>query len=431
MGAVFVFKNSGRLLRMSSEVTIRAVNLSKEYRIYSSPQKRLLEIFSGGRKQLHKRFNALHKITFDISAGTTVGIVGRNGSGKSTLLQILAGTLTPTIGSVEIRGRITALLELGSGFNPEFSGRENVYLYGSIMQMTRAEINDRIDEILSFADIGSFIDQPIKTYSSGMHVRLAFSAAIHIDPDVLLIDEALAVGDPAFQLKCFEKLNTFRTNGKTIVLVTHNINAVSQFCDRVFVLSGGELVFDGKPLDAINIYKSLLFANGGNQRVANEMISPGGAPHTPVILNKNEHRYRTGAAEVFHVELRNRNDQPHQVFLSNEETTAVIKIRADRAIKEPVYGIIIKNKQGLQVYVKNTLHERLSCPGLDKGAIQEIHFKQKLHLAANDYFLTVGIAEVQHGELIQLDRRSDVLQFKIIGTEPVGIVNLNSVIELK
>ena len=192
------------------------------------------------------------------------------------------------------------------------------------------------------------------------------------------------------------------------------------------------MVFDGKAFDALNIYKTLLFAANSNQAVMpNRGPLSGAAQSTPVILNKNEHRYSNGDAEVFHVELRNHDDEPHQVFLSNEEATVVMRIRADRLIKEPVYGIIIKNKQGLQVYVKNTLHQRLSCPGLDKGAIQEVRFKQELRLAANDYFLSVGIAEVQKGELVQLDRRSDVLQFKIIGTEAVGIVNLNSVIELK
>jgi ABC-type polysaccharide/polyol phosphate transport system ATPase subunit len=417
---------------MSSKIAIRAVNLSKEYRIYSKPQKRLWELLYRGKRQFHKRFKAVQPISFEIKKGTTVGIVGRNGSGKSTLLQLMAGTLTPTAGSVDVKGRIAALLELGSGFNPEFTGRENVYLYGSIMQMTHAEMNERIEEILSFADIGSFIDQPIKTYSSGMHVRLAFSAAIHVNPDVLLIDEALAVGDAAFQLKCFEKLARFKIDGKTIIFVSHNINAISQFCDRVFVLSGGQLVFDGKPLDAISIYKNVLFATSGNTTVPGnneETFRP--TESMPVILNKNEHRYRSDAAEVFHVELRNREDEPHQVFLTNEETTVVMNVRAYRNIKEPVYGIIIKNKQGLQLYVKNTGHERISCPSLVKGSIQEIRFKQKLHLVANDYFLTVGIAELQNGELVQLDRRSDVLQFKIIGTEPVGIVNLNSVIELK
>jgi len=415
---------------MSSEVVIRAVNLSKEYRIYSTPQKRLLELLYGGKRQFHNRFKAVQPLSFEIEKGTTVGIVGRNGSGKSTLLQMMAGTLTPTTGSVEARGRIAALLELGSGFNPEFTGRENVYLYGSIMQMARSEMNDRIRDILSFADIGNFIDQPLKTYSSGMHVRLAFSAAIHVDPDLLLVDEALAVGDPAFQLKCFERINSFKHNGKTIVFVSHDVNAVTQFCDRVIVLSGGELVFDGKPLDAINIYKALLFSGRRDQNASGGKSNGKDDTAAPVVLNKTEHRFGNGDAEIFELNLVNGDNDPHQVFLTNEVATIVMKIRATTTIREPVYGIIIKNKQGLQVYVKNTLHERLSCPALSEGAIQQVRFRQSLHLAANDYFVSVGISEVRNGDMIQLDRRNDVLQFKVIGSEGIGIVNLNSVIEL-
>ena len=415
---------------MSSEISIRAVNLSKEYRIYSKPQKRLLELLYRGKRQFHKRFKAVQPISFEIKKGSTVGIVGRNGSGKSTLLQMMAGTLTPTTGSVNVKGRIAALLELGSGFNPEFTGRENVYLYGSIMQMTHAEMNERIEEILFFADIGSFIDQPIKTYSSGMHVRLAFSAAIHVNPDVLLIDEALAVGDAAFQLKCFERLNTFKQSGKTIVFVSHDVNAVTQFCDRVFVLSAGEMVFEGKPLEALNVYKALLFSGQRDNKAFN-LNSGERHESAPVVLNRAEHRFGTGDAEIVELNLLNGDGEPHQVFLTNEEATIIIKTRAVTLIKEPVYGIIIKNKQGLQVYIKNTLHERLSCPSLSPGAVQEVRFRQSLHLAANDYFISVGISEVRDGDMVQLDRRNDVLPFKVIGSEGIGIVNLNSVIELR
>ena len=417
---------------MSSEIAVQADNLSKEYRIYSRPQKRLLELLSGGKRQFHKRFRAIKPMSFEIERGKTVGIVGRNGSGKSTLLQLIAGTLTPTTGSVTVHGRIAALLELGSGFNPDFTGLENVYLYGSIMRIPRSEMSKRISDIVTFADIGSFIDQPLKTYSSGMHVRLAFSAAIHVDPEVLLIDEALAVGDSAFQLKCYDKLNSFKERGKTIVFVSHDVNAVTQFCDRVLVLSGGDVVFDGEPLDAINIYKAVLFSASQNVEVLKRVTNPTKQRGPSwVTLNKNEHRFGNGDAEIYEVNLLGANSESHQVFLTNEEATIIMTVRACEFIKEPVYGIIIKNKQGLQVYVKNTLHERLSCPPLARDSVQEVHFRQKLHLAANDYFLSVGISEIRNGEMIQLDRRNDVLQFRVIGSEGIGIVNLNSVIELR
>lgn len=421
-------------MQMSSKIAVRALNLSKEYYIYSSPQKRFLEILFGGKREFHRKFSALKTISFEIEEGTSVGIVGRNGSGKSTLLQMIAGTLTPTSGTIQVNGKIAALLELGSGFNPEFTGRENVYLYGSIMQMSQKEINQRIEEIISFADIGDFIDQPIKTYSSGMHVRLAFSAAIHINPDILLIDEALAVGDPAFQLKCFEKINDFRKNGKTIIFVSHDINIISQFCDRVLVLSGGELSFDGKPMEGLNIYKAILFSGGKIKSTKGVKKTEANISNSDkgVALNKQECRSGTAEAEIFQIRIINQNGQSQQVFLSSEETSIIFSVRALSYIKEPVYGIIIKNKEGLQVYGKNSLHQRISCPPLKKGDIQEIHFRQRLYLNANDYFLTVGVAQFQSGEMISLDRRSDVVQFKIVGTEDsFGIANLNSIIELK
>lgn len=414
---------------MSSEIAIQAVHLSKEYRIYSNPKKRLLELLYGGKRQFHKRFKAVQPISFEIAKGTTLGIVGRNGSGKSTLLQMMAGTLTPTTGSIEVKGRIAALLELGSGFNPEFTGRENVHLYGSIMQMSRAEINERIDEVLAFADIGSFIDQPIKTYSSGMHVRLAFSAAIHIDPDVLLIDEALAVGDPAFQLKCFEKLNSFKQRRKTIVFVSHDVNAVTQFCDRVLVLSNGELIFTGKPLDAMNIYKAVLFA--GAKTSLEQSSKQRGRNQERVVFNEQETRFGNQEAEIYAVNVFNKDGEVQQVFLSNEQLSIVFKVRSHLLVKEPVYGIRIKNRQGLQAYVVNSLHQQFVCPALDAGASQKITFHLKLHLASNDYFLTVGVSEYRNGELTVLDRRNDLIQFKVIGAEGLGIANLEAEIAVE
>lgn len=413
---------------MSSKIVVQALNISKEYYIYNSPQKRLLEILFGGKREFHRKFKALLPISFDIQEGTTVGIVGRNGSGKSTLLQIIAGTLTPTSGMIQVNGRIAALLELGSGFNPEFTGRENIYHYASIMQMSRKEINTKLKDIISFADIGEFIDQPIKTYSSGMHVRLAFSAAIHVDPDVLLIDEALAVGDPAFQLKCMEKIQDFKKNGKTIIFVSHDINMISQFCDRVLVISAGQVVFDGKAIEALNIYKAILF--GKEKKIAGVNSKPKATGTN--VLNKHEHRFGNGEAEIYEVKLGNQQKECSQIFLSNEQALITFIVKACADIKEPVYGIIIKNKQGLQVYGSNTIQHKMVCPSLSKGQTQEVLFRQKLYLNPNDYFVTVGVAESRNGEMISLDRRSDVLQFKIIGPpDSIGIVNLNSEIELK
>jgi ABC-type polysaccharide/polyol phosphate transport system ATPase subunit len=430
---------------MSSEHVIEADALSKEYLLYNQPQDRLKELLWGGRRPFHRRFKALQGVSFRIPRGSAVGVVGRNGSGKSTLLQLIAGTLSPTSGSVQVRGKVSALLELGSGFNPDFTGRENVYLYGSLMQLTRAEVQGRLDEVLAFADIGDFVDQPIKTYSSGMHVRLAFAAAIHIDPDVLLIDEALAVGDAAFQLKCFDKIREFRRKGKTIVFVSHDINGVNEFCDRVLVLSGGELVFDGLPKDAVHIYKAILFGGAKSPTPVNATVEPPPRPDPgqppparppledtpPLALNRHEYRFGSRDAEIFDIRLLGEDDAGQNVFVTKEETTVVFKVKAHRTIKEPVYGLRFRNKHGVQVYGKNSIHQRFTCPPLLKGATQEVRFRQRLHLMAGDYFLSVGVSEVRDGDVIALDRRQDVFSFTVIGSEGGGIVNLDSTLEIR
>ena len=209
----------------SDDIAISVRNLTKSYRLFGHPGDRIKQFFSLGLKQYHREFTALKDVSFDIKKGETVGIIGRNGSGKSTLLQLICGILKPTTGTVQVNGRVSALLELGAGFNPEFTGRENVYFQGALMGFTEAQMDERFDEIAAFADIGEFIDQPVRTYSSGMFVRLAFAVAIHVDPDILVVDEALAVGDMAFQRKCFAQIDRLRAAGCTIALVTHDMGA--------------------------------------------------------------------------------------------------------------------------------------------------------------------------------------------------------------
>ncbi|PYQ17323.1 MAG: ABC transporter ATP-binding protein, partial [Acidobacteria bacterium] len=342
----------------SSRVAIEADSVSKEYLIYSKPQDWLRELLWGGRRKFHRRFKAIQRLSFRVNQGTTLGIVGRNGSGKTTLLQMIAGTVSPTSGAIRVKGKLGALLELGSGFNPDFTGRENVYLHGSIVQMSREEMRSRIEAIVAFADIGEFIDQPIKTYSSGMQVRLAFAAAIHMDPDILLIDEALAVGDPGFQLKCFDKIQEFKAGGKTIVLVSHDINAITQFCDSVLVLSHGELVFHGGPHEAVDVYKAILFS--GSPPNPSEVVgaavtaaAEGPGPETRAEgavaegqprLNRHEHRFGSREAEIVDVRILGKGGRVQNVFLSNEETAIVFKVRAHRLVREPIYGIRIRNR---------------------------------------------------------------------------------------
>lgn len=245
---------------MSSELAISVHDLSKCFHIYDKPRDRLFQMLVRGRKQYFKEFWALRDVSFDIRKGETVGIVGRNGSGKSTLLQLVCGTLNPTHGTISTNGRIAALLELGSGFNPEFSGRENVYMNAAVLGLSRAETEARFADIEAFAEIGEFIDQPVKTYSSGMMVRLAFAVAINVDAQVLIVDEALAVGDELFQRKCYARIENLKRNGATILFVSHSGGAVIELCDRAILLDGGELLLDASPKVVVGQYQKLLYA---------------------------------------------------------------------------------------------------------------------------------------------------------------------------
>src|SRR4249919_905986 len=246
---------------MSSELAISGRALVKSFPIYSKPHHRLLQMFSRGRKnRWFNEFIALRGVDMDVRRGETVGIVGRNGSGKSTLLQIICGTLTPNGGSVQVNGRVAALLELGAGFNPEFTGRENIYLNGTVLGLTREEVEERFESIVGFAEIHDFIDQPVKTYSSGMYVRLAFAVAINVTPDILIVDEALSVGDEAFQRKCFAKIESIRDGGATVLFVSHSSGAVVELCDRAILLDHGEVIAEGAPKRVISQYQKLLYA---------------------------------------------------------------------------------------------------------------------------------------------------------------------------
>jgi ABC-type polysaccharide/polyol phosphate transport system ATPase subunit len=242
---------------MNNNIAIRVENLNKIYKMYRSPSERFKELLHPFKKKYHQEFQALRDINLDIKKGTTFGIIGQNGSGKSTLLQIITGIIRPTSGTVRVKGRISALLELGAGFHREFTGRENVFMQGMLMRMKREEIEKHFDEILSFADIGDFIDQPVKTYSSGMYARLAFATAINVNPDILIIDEILAVGDDTFQRRCHSKLEEFKNSGKTIIFVSHNLSEISKICNRAILLDRGNILDDGNPEDLVYAYNEL------------------------------------------------------------------------------------------------------------------------------------------------------------------------------
>ena len=298
-----------------SDVVIRVENLSKCYQIYDKPQHRLWQGFFRGHRQFFREFWALKDVSFDVGKGETVGIIGRNGSGKSTLLQMICGTLTPTAGSIDVRGRVGALLELGAGFNPEFTGRENVYMNGAVLGLSTSEIDARFEDIVAFADIGDFIEQPVKTYSSGMFVRLGFAVVAHVDADVLVIDEALAVGDMAFQAKCMARIRGMMEAGVTVLFVSHDVGAVKALCKRALYLDGGRTVSYGKAADVAGLYvarshKEINKALGATPIAAANEIAPATTSELGVTALSHHQAFvvRTNAAEDLGSEAKRYGD---------------------------------------------------------------------------------------------------------------------------
>lgn len=425
---------------------IRLESISKCYRIFQNPQDRfkqaLLDRFQGviGRKNaspLYREHWALRDVSFELQPGEAVGILGRNGAGKSTLLQVIVGTLEPTAGSVQTTGRITALLELGSGFNPEFTGRENVFLNAQILGLSREDALVRFDDIASFADIGDFIDQPVKTYSSGMMMRLAFAVQTVLDPDILIVDEALSVGDAKFQDKCFRKLRNLRENGTTILFVSHDINAVTSFCDRAMLLDAGKLVSSGVPIDVSKTYLELLYGppKDSNVEVKSEAkvedvvdLEIGDDDQNTALKSKTaDEGYRFGNrnVEITRVVIFDENNKPTSILESGKtyRITQVFLVNSD--VSGLSSGFIIRNRLGLDIFGVTNKTMNVFFPSMTRGEEYEISFAVDMHLAAGDYFLQIANAG-EDG--IQYDCWISALHFKVINTPclfTTSIVNLN------
>jgi ABC-type polysaccharide/polyol phosphate transport system ATPase subunit len=414
---------------MSSEVAVRAVDLGKCYQLYERPQDRLKQMLVGRRRRYYREFWALRDVSFAVPRGGTLGVVGRNGSGKSTLLQLIAGTLAATTGRVETVGRVAPLLELGTGFNPEFSGRENVFLNGAVLGLSQDEIAARFDAIAAFADIGDFIDQPVKVYSSGMYVRLAFAVATAVQPDVLVLDEALAVGDARFQLACYERIQRMLGNGMTLLFVSHDGNAVKRLCERAIVLDGGAVAYDGAPNDALNVYSRLLFARDTPPRGA---TLAGGDPaattvHAGAETMPGEYRYGSGEACITGITLVDGRGAPALSFPTAEQVTVRCSVRADAPIEVPVFALRIKNERGLEVYGTNTHFQNQAVAPLAAGETLRVEFVQDMNLIAGSYFLSVSLVQLVGDDIRPIDRRYDVLEFRVTPADrSFGIANLRS-----
>lgn len=426
----------------SSDIAIRVENLSKCYQIYDKPHDRLKQslyprlqrLVGQSTKQYHREFWALKGVSFEVRKGETVGIIGRNGSGKSTLLQIICGTLTPTGGSVETKGRIAALLELGSGFNPEFTGRENVYMNAAVLGLSKAEVDDRFDDIAAFADIGQFIEQPVKTYSSGMSVRLAFAVQAQIDPNILIVDEALSVGDAKFQAKCFARLQQLKENGTSVLLVTHSGEQIVTHCSFAVLLNDGAQLETGEPRRVVNHYMDLLF---GKEKIA---ISPSPAQSSDTLAqvatqveapyqlseacdvfetragyNVHEYRWGDGTASILDFYLIADGKPYPSAITAGQTITLAMSVKYHRDLLRPIVGITIKTKDGVTVSGVNSEMRELADFQvlLKKGSVMHAKANFRCGLAPGDYFISVGIATRQGEEVIPHDRRYDSIHFVV------------------
>ena len=401
----------------SETVTVIAVqNVSKLYHLYRHPFDRVLGSFALGKRQ-SAEFWALRDVNLRVDKGEVFAIVGPNGSGKSTLLQIISGILQPTSGRVLRAGRIAALLELGAGFNPEFSGRDNVYLNGEIMGLSRREMDQAFPRIEAFAEIGKFIDRPVKEYSTGMYVRLAFSTAIHVDPEILVVDEALAVGDAIFASRCIQKFEELRQRKVTVLLVSHDLGLVKRLADRAAFMLEGRVVMQGTPKDAVNQYVGFVLDRERGTKEEDSKSAEG-------IAAKSSFRHGDGASRIVDARLMNKLGESCRAFRPGESLTIRVRAVFQQAVTNPVVGILIRNRIGMDIFGTNTRLEHIEPGQIEAGETLEVEFEIDCLLARQEYTLTVA---TQYWNGLSQDWLDDVLDFRVIDTKDVaGVLNLNT-----
>ena len=405
------------------------------YKLYDKPSDRLKEALGLTRKKLYKEHYALRDVNFDIQEGECVGIIGTNGSGKSTILKIITGVLTPTQGEVKVDGRISALLELGAGFNMEYSGLENVYLNGTMIGFSKEEIDARLDDILEFADIGDFIHQPVKTYSSGMFVRLAFAVAINIDPEILVVDEALSVGDVFFQAKCYHKFEEFKKQGKTILFVSHDLSSVSKYCDRVILLNKGVKLDEGSPKQMVDLYKQLLVGQDPvkqqeadkEKKAAVQSEGTGNFQANPNMLE-----YGNRMAEIIHFEVLDDRGMLSNTIEKGTEFKIRMKVHFNEDIQEPIMAYTFKNIKGTEITETNTMFEKAQVARSGAGDECTVTFTQNMDLQGGEYLLSFGCTGYKDGDFTVFHRLYDACNITVVSSKnTVGFYDMNSRIEIQ
>ena len=464
---------------MTDDIAIKIKDVTKLYKLYDKPTDRLKESLGLTKKQKYKEHYALHNVSFNVKRGEGVGIIGTNGAGKSTILKIITGVLNPTAGEVAIDGRISALLELGAGFNMEYTGIENVYLNGTMIGFSKEEIDAKLQDILDFADIGDFVHQPVKTYSSGMFVRLAFAVAINIDPEILIVDEALSVGDVFFQLKCFKKFEEFKKQGKTILFVSHDLSSIERYCDKAILMDHGRNVAEGRPIDIINKYKKIMTgmtvaemeeqenlrkerieasdaeskkAGAENSKSENESAVTsdveGDSKNESAVtsdvrgdsfkrwrdyleVNPNLDEYGDGAAKLIDFGLFDEDGNITTTILKGSRFTIRSKVEFKEDVDDPIFTYTFKTVKGQDITGTNTMFEKVSVGQASKGEIYVASFEQEMNLQGGEYLLSMSCTSFVDGELVAHDRLYDVLNISVVSEKnTVGYYDMNSKVQI-
>lgn len=412
-----------------TENMIEVSNLNKVYKLYHRPVDRFLEAISFKGAPRHKDFHALSNVSFKIPKGQTVGILGKNGAGKSTLLKILTGVLTPTSGTVHVKGRISSLLELGAGFNPEYTGLENIFFQGTLLGFSKDEVNEKLDDILKFADIGDFIHQPVRLYSSGMFARLAFSVAINVEPDVLMIDEALSVGDAGFQLKCMLKMQELQERGITILFVSHDTQSVIRFCQSVMIMQNGTLIeYSEDVISAAKNYEKKVRNLGDDTSLEEQNETIKAQAYEDELGDIKEVRFGSGTTKIAAVDFYNTIGKKDTHFEPGSEVLMRCYVDSTIEQKSAVIGFSLRNAKGVDVAGDNTLLAKGSL-ALEKGQYH-IDFSYPLNIPSGEYFLYIGIASLD-GERVELDQRWPLRKIVVAGgREVVGVAYCPSRVDI-
>lgn len=421
---------------------VEVKNLTKIYQLYNRPIDRLKEVVNFSKKNYHRDFYALNDISFDVKKGESFGIIGVNGSGKSTLLKIITGVLSKTSGEVKVNGKVAALLELGAGFNMDYTGIENIYMNGTMMGFSKKEMDEKLDKIIEFADIGNFVYQPVKQYSSGMFVRLAFALSIAVDPDILIVDEALSVGDLFFQTKCYKRMDELKNKGTTIIMVTHDLGTVIKYCDKTMVLNSGKQIAMGNPHEMVDLYKKILagqepdtIENRNNKSNADYSQLTDKDDTSPLkdsmSINPNADIYGDKKAEFIDFGILDQNGNPATVIVKGETFIIREKLKMNEEIKNPIFTWTLKDKKGTELTGTNTMLEKVDTGIGEKGRVYDVSFAQKMRLQGGEYLLSMSCTSFEGDTLKVHHRMYDVISLTVLMNEnKVGIFDSESLVTI-